>query len=147
MDRSEVKRIVDENITRMVDQLGIGYWRGEVVYGPCQNPDWKASCQRIVDYDQFIITIDHEKAETPEDVLRSLRHELLHVLISPFDLYRDVVTQMIAASDGDTCVAERVWTHAVEQVVLRLERMLDHCLKVPLFEEGFPGPNTESLPV
>lgn len=119
MDASEVKRIVDERIEPMMRAVGIPHWRITVEYEPLDE-GVAASCNlNDADYWRALITIDPMKVDNEAELVRFLRHELLHVLAAPFQLYRQVA-QGGLGGDGE----ERLFRHAMEQHVTWLERGL-----------------------
>jgi len=127
VDKSEAQRIVQANVERIRDALRLHDWYTTIEYGPCSNPNWGASCDRAGgDYKRATITINPELHDTEEEVLSSLTHELLHLVLAPLDVYRDIITSLVPGMHelgGPVAVAEqRAWTHALEAVVTLLER-------------------------
>ena len=125
MDKSKVKEIVDANILKMMCQLGVQAWKIGVFYEPAGDPNWVASCSRQLPYQSATIRIDPQMAESEEDVLDSLRHELIHVLLAPLDAYRDLVTSNIESESPMDTAEDRAWTLAIESCVLAVERIFD----------------------
>nr|WP_290224128.1 hypothetical protein [Trichocoleus desertorum] len=126
MDASKCREIVDANILKMMRQLGVQAWRVSVLYEPAgNNPNWVASCLTNLPYQRATIRIDPQMAESEEDVLDSLRHELIHVLLAPLDAYRDLVTSNIEADSSMDAAESRAWTMAIETCVLAVERIFD----------------------
>lgn len=123
MDRSAVKAIVDREIGGLMEAMGVPHWKVEVRYEPCSNPEWMAMCHRVVDYNTCRITIDPDMADDERGVVRSLVHELAHVLLAPFDLYREAITQHIDAGTVAARQEARLWNFAVEQAVINIERL------------------------
>lgn len=89
----------------------------------------KATCTRKMEYMIATITIDPNMAHDEEDVLRSLRHELLHLVLAPFDLYMQTMFQAVTGDAALERIESKQWDHAVESAVVSLERMLDHGLQ------------------
>ncbi|MBD2119351.1 hypothetical protein [Trichocoleus sp. FACHB-262] len=149
MDKSKVKEVVDTNILKMMRQLGVQAWKVAVLYEPTGNPNWVASCTRQLPYQSAVIRIDPHMAESEADVLNSLRHELIHVLLAPLDAYRDVVISNIEADSPMDAAEDRAWTMAIETCVLAVERIFDWGLdlkpgqSMPVVAE----PATEAKPV
>ena len=100
------------------------------------------------DYHKARIVIDHRECDSEADVCRYLRHELIHLLLGPFDLYADTTREALKGVDGASSLLDvdhRVFTHAVEQAVLNLERVFDFGIKYQpwiheTFEEVLPFP-------
>jgi hypothetical protein len=127
MDRSAVKAIVDREIEPLMKRLGIPHWRIVVGYEPESTDDPDRYCRgrnfRLVDYNRARVVLNPEGCDTEEEVLETLRHELEHVVISPFDVYLNAVTAAIPKDSPLAEVLESVWIHAMEQTVVNLNRM------------------------
>lgn len=123
MDRSEAERIVKANLGPLAEAMCVGHWKITVEFGRCSNPNWSAECTRVAEYEKAWITIDPECLNTEAAVLESLRHELFHIVLAPFDLYRDAMTRAIepdsAAERQEVCL----WRSQVEKAVLNMERL------------------------
>lgn len=126
MDRSAVKAIVDREIEPLLRRLGIPHWRITVSYEPAP-PDADGRyvaghVNRRVDYDQAHVTLNPEAFDDESDVLRVLRHELMHVVLSPYDVFLNAVQSTL---DGHAAAPalQSVWTHCMERAVIHLERM------------------------
>jgi hypothetical protein len=123
MDRSAVKAIVESHLDSLAEVFGVERWCIQVNYEACDNPNHGASCGRAVDYDKAFITIDPDKHKDEGEVVDSLRHEIEHILLSPFDLYRDAMTQHIDDETKEHRQEQRLFTYAVEQTVINIERL------------------------
>jgi hypothetical protein len=128
MDRSEVKAIVEREAGPLMERLGIGHWRVKVTYDPSgvdQDGHLQdGECTRLVDYDSAHISLNPESFDDEEGVIRTLRHELFHIVLSPFDLYCGSVDKLdILGPTG--VILDRVWNHACERAVINLERMFN----------------------
>jgi hypothetical protein len=144
LDRSEVKRIVDEHLEPLMSALGIRHWRIEVDYDRVGGADdgcvGHANCTRLPDYERAGITIDHDEQDDEKHLVYNLRHELLHVVIAPMDiLYKSFV---FGLEGEEFRKAETLWHHAVEMAVRNLERMCEgqeqHWRKVVASEQEEP---------
>jgi hypothetical protein len=126
MDRSQVKKIVDENIDELLEKLGVPHWNIVISYelrednGICRV---KGRCTRAIDYNKAHIEFDPEECEDEDDVLKTLRHELFHVVASPFDLYMQAADRCTKKDSPEEAILNRVFDHAVEKVMINLERM------------------------
>lgn len=128
MDASEVKRIVETHVDILKEALALFHWRITISYDP-ERDGWKASCDRNGgDYLRAAINIDPAKHGDEDDVVESLKHELIHLLLTPFDVYRNVLT---AGVDEDSVEGQRelaLWAHVVEQATVNIERGLGRLL-------------------
>lgn len=132
MDRSKVEAIVQEHGPNIANALGLGRWSYVWTIGPINTPvvstgeSSPACCQTDPTYERHRIWIDPENHDDEDDVLESIRHEILHVFDSPFVLYRRTAREAIGGSNHDAWDSlEDIDLHAREQLVLSLERMLD----------------------
>lgn len=134
MDKSAVGRVVDAHMRRLMWRLQVQAWKVDITYGRPGGGRWVASCERAAPYLRATIELDPDAHADEAAVVESLRHELLHLLLAPFDQYRDLVTCALAP-DSPMDEAERgAWRYAVEQTVGNLERMLDHGARPSPFE-------------
>jgi hypothetical protein len=126
MDRSAVKAIVDREIEPLMVRLGIPHWHVVVSYdlraddGICRV---KGRCSRAMDYNKARIEFDPDECDDEDDVLKTLRHELFHVVASPFDLYMQAADQLTKEGSPEEAILRRVFDHAVEKAMINLERM------------------------
>lgn len=126
MDLSRVKALCDAAAPPMRAALWCADVRLDLVYGPCSDPDWSAECERNAPYNRATITIDPARHEDEGEVLDSLRHEVLHLVLTEFDVYANIVQSNIDEGDGPAqAVEERAWTLACERTINRLENVLD----------------------
>ena len=127
MDRSQVKEIVDREIEPLMKRLGIDHWKVMVSYDPERiDGDGQikhGECTRLVDYNSAHISLNPESFEDEQGVLKTLRHELFHVVLSPFDLYSSTVDRALDSPGSVREILDRVWTHSCEKAVINIERM------------------------
>lgn len=125
MDESRVKEIVDKNIGHLKRAVQLQQWECDVRREAIGNKV-PAQCQPMPGYRQAIIKLDSAELDDEEDLMDSLRHELLHCMISSFETYRKGVGELI---DGTTFNAlDVMFKRACEETVGNIERMLDHGL-------------------
>jgi hypothetical protein len=127
MDRSEVKAMVEGELEPLMQRLGIRHWKVRVSYDP-ESVDGEGhlkhgECTRLVDYNSAHISLNPESFDDEESVMRTLRHELFHIVLSPFDLYSSSVDRAIEVPNAVREILDRVWNHACERAVINLERM------------------------
>lgn len=121
---AEMRPIVDELLPVWMGKLGCPHWDVSVRYEPCSNPEWSASCQREVAYEVAVITLDPAHHFTREDVEQSIIHELLHVKLAVFDLYRAVVTQNRPLGSSAAREEAALFTYCLERAVKELRRLV-----------------------
>lgn len=137
MDQSKVETIVNRYVGRYRSALGLQGWNLKLYYSPlADNEDQSFKAQATINaaHHSAAITIDPGAAESEEDVLTSLRHELLHLVHGYFDAYRKAVLPHLSPRVQSS--TDEIWDLASEHTVLMLEMMLDHGLSVPLKEMG-----------
>jgi hypothetical protein len=126
MDKSKVREIVREHAESLMEQLGIPHWKIDFYYNlrvSDGNHTVKGRCTKSINYNQAMVELDPDSFDDEAEVLKIIRHELLHVVLSPFDLFRQVADEMWKADPTRESMMDRVWDHAVEQAVVNLERM------------------------
>jgi hypothetical protein len=126
MDRSGVRRIVERNIEDLLHKLGIGHWKIVVEYELPDDPRGRRAacdCLPLTPYNQARIRIDPNEIDDADDLLMKLRHELFHILLSPYRVYRHVQAATIPAGSPADEQEDRLWEYCDEQAVINLERM------------------------
>lgn len=126
MDKSKVIEAIRRHCGPMRDMLGPQDWEITWLAEAAVTANSKASCSWNVHYSTATIRIDPACHDNEDEIVDSMFHELCHVLLSPFALYREVTTQHIAsgstAERRDNCLFD----YAQEQAVLRMERLWNH---------------------
>lgn len=141
MDKSEVQAILDEAIPVELERLGLSWWRLVFALGPTDlGPDYNAVCFRLPNYDRARITLDPEGLDSKDEVISTLRHELLHLIHAPFDLVESQLAE--ALSDKEFRVLAPLWRYATEQTVRNLERMFRG-----LTEQAIQPPQKKGIPI
>lgn len=77
------------------------------------------------DYNVAVIALDPSMFSTEKQVFQALVHELLHVTLARFDLYREAVIELIPDhlyEEGTGKLEQRLYRHAMEQAVEMLQR-------------------------
>lgn len=127
MERKDAKKIIDRELVPLMERLGIPHWKVVITLGPIeQRPECSniiGWCVRYPDYNQAEITINFDDIEDETMLMRTLVHELFHIVISPFDVYRDTITQHIEPDSHEGRSECRLFTYVVEQTIINLERM------------------------
>lgn len=150
MDKGECKEIVDRNITRLLISMGINHWDIHIGYNLRESNGSKRAggrCEATPDYNLALIQIDPDVHDDEKEVIKTLKHELFHVLLSPFDVYSEAVNLATADDPKSYQILERMFTHAKEKAVINLERFW-RCsgiedLAAPVDEAPSGGPEGE----
>lgn len=126
MDRSAVAQVVAEHLPRLSQQIGLHQWDISVGYS-AEQPDDSGSlkrgeCTRLIDYHSAHISLNPDAFSDADGVLVTLRHELFHIVLAPFDLYTTAV-EGIELPDVAAELLERLRDHAIERAVAGVERM------------------------
>ena len=126
MDRSAVESLVVRHLSRLSARCGLHQW--EITCGYAGEPAAddgtlnRGECTRLIDYHSAHITLNPDAFTDESGVLATLRHELFHIVLAPFDLYTSAVEGLelpTAAAE----LLERVRDHALERAVAGVERM------------------------
>lgn len=144
MDRSEVKAIVDREVGPLMRKLGLPHWKIRVVYDLRRGDDESATrgeCRYLVDYNRATIALDPDCFDEESEVVEILRHELFHLVLSPFQVVLDAMRPVLEKEPTLMAVMESVRVHATEKAVINLERMwygMTHAVE-PGPDGGAPG--------
>lgn len=126
MDRSAVEAVAAAALPLLVARLGLERWElGVSCLAEPAEPSGRqpqGHCTRMADYQSAHITLNHEAVGGTDEVLATLRHELFHVILAPFDLFRESVALANPPADV-AAILDRIWQHAEESAVANLERM------------------------
>jgi hypothetical protein len=128
MDQSRLEAFVEKHVRGLMQRLGLPHWTIVFYYDLREDNGLahkKAECSRQVNYNRAKIDLDPSEfdEDDPEENLRVLRHELFHVVLSPFDLFYNAAEEMWKDDPVKRGMIETVWHHAQEQAVINLERM------------------------
>jgi len=75
-------------------------------------------------YQTARICLDPVEAEDVDDLLITLRHEMLHILHSEFEVVRDAAHDL-CQSNREKALLDGAWIESSERCVVMLERMID----------------------
>ncbi len=131
LDHSYVRNVVNANIKKMRWAMQLQDWQIDVTYLHLDG-DAVADCRPEPTYRKAYIRIDNDKCADTEDVLETLRHEMLHIFDADMETYRKAVAQLVP--DDVFNALDEFFKQAVEGMVSRLERMLDDGLKIGVAE-------------
>ena len=99
MDASAVKALVSRELEPLAEKLGVGHWDITTSTGSLEagsDGAMKAGeCNRLIDYDAAHIRLNPEAFEADADAIKTLRHELFHILVSPLDLVWDMTQELL----------------------------------------------------
>lgn len=143
MDHSVCQALCDKHIAKLAEFLSVGHWKIKVKIGDCDDVSDTATCQRNSNYDIAAITIDPRKIDTEDYLLDVLFHELAHVVLAPFDLYRTYSYQGMQSGSIEDKREDFIWANSVEKAVINLERLWRRHLKAAYLAQ-FDIPTTQS---
>ena len=84
------------------------------------------ACTPLVGQETSLIEIDNNEHDDPDELLRTLRHELIHCMLADLETYRKSVAELL--DDKVFNALEPVFRHAAERTVVNIENCLDHGL-------------------
>lgn len=125
MEVSEARALVEKHVHWLVDFMGVSHWSIQVSY-PYQPDEERGVAARVhmhPDYDLAEVYLHPNMQEDEIAVVRNLRHELLHLNLSPIELFWQVIRERVPEEEHGAM--QRLFTHAVESSVRNLERMLN----------------------
>lgn len=92
MNQKQIRKWIDKYAWGIVKDYGLERW--DITINVCSSPEndtCKAECCPNAPYYSATINIYIEMAEDVLDLEESLRHELEHLIISPYQLVRELV--------------------------------------------------------
>lgn len=125
MDKSACKAIVDANIRRLMWETQTQDWGVTIDYGRTGIDDTIAQVEKQTKYRRATITIDHDEHDDEAHVLNSLRHELLHIVLAPFDRLVTLCEHLIGDDQKMLAAVRACWSDVHETTVGNLERLLN----------------------
>jgi hypothetical protein len=130
MDHSKAKAIVDRDINALLRAYGLQHWQIRIYYDLQSESDDDGSHYATLGrvsvkpaYEQAAIRLNVGEIDDEAQLLKILRHELSHVVLSPFDLYRTHATRGIKADSKEEREHDHLWDYCVEQAAINLERV------------------------
>jgi len=69
------------------------------------------------------ITVDIEKHKNKQELLETIRHELIHIMHAEFELYRNATIKYLTPNMID--MADDIYSIGAEGLVLKVEHMLN----------------------
>ena len=127
MKKSDVERIVGENIEEIKMRLGLDNWRILIEYGPAlldgDDTHYSGLCSTTPDlFETAIVTLDPKHFDSSAEVLDTLAHELCHCIASNFDVCQAVLKRLLPKREY---AAVGVLFHiAHEKVVASVQKIL-----------------------
>jgi hypothetical protein len=130
MDASEVREIVAKYAPALMEKLGIPHWSIVFYYDLRESTGdgefaKRGECIRQVRYDRATIRFDPAEFSDEQEVLKILRHELIHVVLAPFDLFWHAAEAHWQDDPVKTEIMNAVWDHVVEQAVINVRRVCE----------------------
>ncbi len=119
----EAKKLAQDALRPMKYAMGLGEWRVTVIYDSlngqmgsiCPDPSRRRATMKL----------DLQDHVDKNDLLDTIRHELLHLMHFQFEVYRKMLYQFI--TKPEEYAADQIWDDAIESLVFHLETMLDAC--------------------
>jgi hypothetical protein len=133
MTRLEISKWIKINGPRLQRELSIEDWRIQYDYQdnlhendgvpqPSPNCVFTMCCNAQEDYQRALITIDPSQINSQKDLRESLRHEMLHICLSPItSFYLAVFYQKSKPS-----LLNELYIQCAERSVRAVEKILDN---------------------
>jgi hypothetical protein len=140
MNKEEVKSLVEEYAPGFIWGFQLQDWEVTFEYGTPpgeKSKDVKGWVRADPKYKRALIILNYDTIEDADDAIYTIRHELLHILHSAIELYREGVSEAIK-DETIFSVVDVNYQFAAEDIVNHLERMLDLGL-------GLPGGKVKNL--
>lgn len=125
MDKQTAQRIVHKALPVLKAALYLQDWEIHIEYGHIECHDEPnvtfGNCKADPKYRKAVIKINHEKAYSERQLLDTLFHELLHVVVSETETLRRLILQFVH-DEAENAVSE-THSYVVERIIGNLERV------------------------
>lgn len=125
MTSADIEAIISAIAPDMAQDLGLEPWRVNFSSGATAQPHWVADSTINSPYQRAGLRFENRKHNTREEVIDSVRHELVHVVLAEMTHYREVVRATLRDNTSEDAMERRVWTFALERTTYNVERALD----------------------
>ena len=122
LDLSVIKETVDKNINRLIKEFGLSSWRIDVVYTTLNGLRAEIEIGVLGSYERAEIRFDIMSFTTVEQIVETLQHELLHIVIFPFEQYSRTIDEVIPKNVKT--LDQELWRHQSEQMIRNLEKLV-----------------------
>jgi hypothetical protein len=123
MDKSEIRAIVEEHLPHLKQSLGLNHWVINVEYKKLDD-DVSGECRARYPYHRADLKLDPAELHSRAAVLETLRHELLHVVLSPINILMDTAWDLVSGPEAESAL-KQAYRHANELSVNAVEYALD----------------------
>lgn len=124
MDKSAVQKWVDKNAERIKQEFGLDNWRLVInIENLDPAKDGSISAMRVKwkpEYERATIWINFNEIPNEEELAYHFRHELMHIMHSPFELVWRSLWEIF--TEDEAKIFGELWTQAEELTVRNLER-------------------------
>jgi hypothetical protein len=128
MDASKVKKIALKNVRILKRIFGLNSWLIEVKVETIPKEDTVANVYYQPNYRKATVTFDPEKNDDELYLLDSIRHEMIHLMLSDFMNLYEAMSKVV--SEDVMELLDLQYHSAVEKTVGNIERMFDIGLKL-----------------
>lgn len=129
MEYSEAQALLTKHSGRLQKFLGIT--ETTVIYKLQRSPNdiYRGECANNVEYSVATIWMDPYFLEDEADFLGVLFHELCHVILGPFDLFKNLVFNNLEEGTPEASSHRTVWTFSCEKGVSALVKIWTSSLR------------------
>lgn len=120
MSPMQVRKIIQKEKDNLIKLLALEHWDIKFEYD-LDDLDIYGECHKQYDYKRATIRFNPKMFEERAAVVKTLRHELFHIVLAPFDLYMESIDELLIDGTDKAHILGKIWTHAHEQGVLALE--------------------------
>lgn len=118
----EILSIASDALKIMKPKLGLGDWDISIRVTSPEDQNFSADIYKEVEYRVATITLDPYSHPDVNEVLDSLRHELLHLVLADLDVYQHMA---ISGSTLPENTLSGTWLYSTERAIGNLERVFD----------------------
>jgi len=132
VNKTQAMKIIKREFPRYQKLLHLQEWKFTFKYkwiGDEEDQTY-GDCTADPSYRSVTISINHELHNSEAALIHTLRHEMLHILHSAFDTYRDMLEKLLDRREFEA--VDTLYDFCSEDAVLLMENIFDKELKIPL---------------
>lgn len=123
MEPAEVRRILERDIRRWQDVLGLHHWSIRWEVGRIDE-GWCGFVTRDLGERKATIKVDPDRAKDEADLDDTIKHEMVHVLLGNFDIYRGYSRLNASGNSLEESRDDFMWHQACEASVAAVMRVI-----------------------
>lgn len=124
MDRSRVVALAAKHLPRLRTELGISHWTIHIRYDEpfgehgADGSRTRACVHTDLSYDHATIDLNCAEIDDEAELIETLHHELLHVVLAPYDLLSDYAEKAVEKGSVEAERLVALYSYCCERAVI-----------------------------